>query len=83
MTRKVIVSVNADGTARVMWVWKSNVMGVDGDLMSIGPRRCDRAFASQEDAEHFAAGVQAGLISAGLSATVEIVEVGEVARGAA
>lgn len=64
-TRKIIISVHKDGAASVTWEG-AFLLGV-----------CERTLGSQEDAEHFAAGVQAGLISAGLSATVEIVEVGE------
>jgi hypothetical protein len=36
-----------------------------------------RSFVSQEEAEHFAAGVQAGIVSMGGSATVEIVTVSD------
>lgn len=63
-THHVNVAVSPDGTARVLWLTGKRGM-------------CERKFGSQEEAEHFAAGVQAGLISAGLSATVEIVTVGE------
>lgn len=62
----ITVSVARDGAARVLWLTAKS-----------GVRK--RYFTSQEAAEHFAAGVQAGLISAGLLATVEIVTVGEAA----
>jgi hypothetical protein len=60
----VTVSVQTNGTARVLWATKSDM--------------CYRTLASQEEAEHFAAGVQAGIVSMGGSATVEIVEVRDV-----
>lgn len=68
----IIVSVSG-GTASVSW---AAIAGQRGDLVR---RSAWRMFESQEEAEHFAVGVQAGLISAGLSATVEIVTVGEAA----
>jgi hypothetical protein len=64
-TYHINVMVNEKGAAMVLW-------------LSAGGRQgeCRRSFASQEEAEYFAAGVQAGIISMGGSATVEIVTVG-------
>jgi hypothetical protein len=55
--------VNEKGAAMVLWLTAKG--------------ECRRSFGSQEEAEHFAAGVQAGIVSMGGSATVEIVTVSE------
>jgi hypothetical protein len=66
----ITVSVSG-GTASVSW---AAVAGQRGDLVR---RSAWRMFGSQEEAEHFAAGVQAGIVSMGGSATVEIVTVSD------
>jgi hypothetical protein len=65
-THHINVMVNEKGSVVVLWL---TLRGEQGE--------CRRSFASQEEAEHFAAGVQAGIVSMGGSATVEIVTVSD------